>query len=202
MNLTECRRRSQAPPVLDAPVQDIALLSQVTARLARGITSYRSRITFRPRWKVRPSWTLHLSPDWRSIVAIAQTAKEGDQDRAWLLLEEYLGYKPDTRLRVKMRREWAAASTWIVPKAVNRFARERARLAGEAMRDEESEAAHMRSRWYSYPELQEALDGYDDPLDEVHRAVYVTKKSLRPGEALTDGKVDHRVRYDNRSSRY
>jgi predicted XRE-type DNA-binding protein len=97
-----------------------------------------------------------------------------------------------------MRGQWASASTrWIVPIAVNSFAGERNRLAENAVRDGRPEAAKIHAHWYSYPRLQKALDGYDDPLAEVDRALYDAKKSLGAGESLTLGKVEWRVKKAN-----
>jgi hypothetical protein len=154
-----------------------------------------------------PQWSLkvRVPPEWQSITAIAQAASKGDEDRAMKLLEEHLGYVPDIVLKLEMQHEWATASKWFMPKAENRFARARARLASKAMRDDRRETANMDSSWDHFPEMRRALGSYgrrldEKRLDEIDRAIYVAKKMSAPDETLTSGKVKYRVKDDNAPS--
>ncbi len=95
MNLTEYRRRTQAPPLIDAPVQDIVKLSQDIVQLARGYSPQHQR-----RWLV-------LSPEMRAAIEIARAIRTGDEGRARELTEAFVGRPLD-----KLLTELYGAETW------------------------------------------------------------------------------------------
>src|SRR5215210_7629382 len=105
MNLTERRRRTQAPPLLDAPVQDIIKLSRDIAQLARCYCPPRQR-----RW-------FSLSPEMRAAIEIAieiaRAVRDGDEGRARELTETFVGRPLDVLLTELYRAEtWTELTDW------------------------------------------------------------------------------------------
>jgi hypothetical protein len=215
MKLAEIKKRRQAypqtsPPLLDIGqsifrdlgrdigqnfvrnmVRDVARRS-VTTTIPQPHVRLSADSTFRPRMpSFRQLARWDPPAEVKPLIAIA-LASDGDEELMWRRLEECLGHKPDAKLKVKLRHDFRAMRRWPLSQTLSKFHGYRDRLAKKAERSNERrrEVKRLDESLYKFGELQLALSEYDDPLDEVHRAVFEVEKRLAPGEMRTVSKVE------------
>jgi hypothetical protein len=125
--------------------------------------------------------------------------------RAWM--KQRYGTKPDPILGAELRADELKIKDDTDVGPMVAFVRHlldghNLRLTEKRERERRAEAEKMRDSFRKVGETGRTLAQYNEngQVTEVHRAMFEVERSLRPGEILTSGKVDWRVRYDNRSS--
>jgi DNA-binding CsgD family transcriptional regulator len=126
--------------------------------------------------------------------------RDGGEPSAWATFQRRTGVRPDSLVKQRLRPDLERPEHLIIPRLSRYLDEHRRRLLAKTKRKRKTEAQEICDGWYAHPELRRILSSYEDPIVEVHRALLDAEQRLEDGEALTLGKVEHRVRYDNRLS--
>jgi hypothetical protein len=168
----------------------------VTAAIRAEVAEVRRTL----RWAGKQVWEAGV------LLVALHAFQHGKKSKLRTWMEEHYGTKPDPILGAELRGDALRIEDDTDVGTILAIFRDlldgqKARLADKAARDRRREAEQIMTGWRLYGPLRRVLDQYDDPITEVHRAMLDAESRLAPGDALTSGKVDNRVREDNAPSR-
>jgi len=144
---------------------------------------------------------LRPRPETEDGLDFIRAHREGGERSAWAAFERRTGVRSDSLAKQSLSPDLEHVEDLIVPQLGRHLDVHRRRLVDKAECERRSaEAQKLYASWYAHPELKRALDSYADPLVEVHRALLDAEKRIPEGETPTPGKVEYRVRHDNRAS--
>jgi sigma-70-like protein len=163
-----------------------------------------------PQYAEMNAWLQELSRQFLQAaelleaIAALQRGEKG-QLRRWM--EEHYGVTPDRVLRTMLREAIPKIAGDTDAGAVIALARRwmygcKKRLTEkvESSDERKAEVKRLNRGLKRLGELRRAFAEYPDPADqmnEIHRALFEVENELAPGEPLTRGKIEHRIKTNN-----